>query len=83
MSELNVKQIEEKIKEINKIVAANRLHKDREKALNAAGFQTEMAYMGSGGVGQIKDYSRLGITRVQVGYGYGKGNRALVVVIPW
>jgi hypothetical protein len=75
---MNINKIKEKVLSI---ALKHHFHKDRQKALEAAGYKTEIVYMGSGGIGQIKYFPRLNLTRIQVGCGYGRNNRALCVVV--
>jgi len=68
------------IKEIQKVVSANRLISDRIKNLLEMGLTVERVRMGSGGVMQVKEMSN-GSKRIQIGYGVGKYNYAMAVIV--
>jgi hypothetical protein len=68
------------IMEIRKVVKENRLIVNRVKNLLDMGFTVERVRMGSGGVMQVKEMANE-TTRVQIGYGVGKYNYAMAVII--
>lgn len=67
---------------IDIIIAQNRLIDDRVSAIEKTFGKICGEYaMGSGGVGQVKYFPRLNETRIQIGYGHGKYNFAMCVVL--
>lgn len=67
------------IKQIAQVVKTNRLVSERVKQLRQLGFRVEEKPMGSGGVLQIKKMKSE--TRVQIGYGHGRNNYAMTVIL--
>lgn len=67
------------IKQIAEVVKTNRLVSERVKQLRQLGFRVEEKPMGSGGVLQIKKLKSE--TRVQIGYGRGRNNYAMTVIL--
>ena len=60
-------------------LACARLISDRIKDLKVAGYFIKECSMGSGGVGQVKIMSDE--IRVQIGFGHGKYNYAMCVIL--
>jgi hypothetical protein len=71
--------MESTINQISEVVKNNRLVSDRVAKLRSLGFNVEEKPMGSGGVLQVKKLSSE--TRVQIGYGHGRNNYAMAVVL--
>lgn len=67
---------------IDKIVKDNRFLVNRENKCNKIGLDISYVCMGSGGIGQTKINKATGLFCVQIGYGSGRYNFALVVLIP-
>ena len=65
---------------IENIVKTNRLVFNRTSKLQALGFEVQELPMGSGGVLQKKKMAS-GQIRVQIGYGHGKHNYAMTVIL--
>jgi len=64
---------------IKKIIFSERLISKRIERIEKLGLTVNIAPMGSGGKGQIKEMSYC--SRVQISYGWGKWNYAYVVDI--
>ena len=70
---------QKQIKAIRSAIDSHDFVEQRIDVLNHIGIEVEKAPMGSGGVGQIKEMAN-GKIRVQIGYGTGKHNYAMVAV---
>lgn len=71
--------METSIKQITEVVKSNRLVSSRVAKLRELGFNVEEKPMGSGGVLQVKKL--VSETRIQIGYGHGRNNYAMTVVL--
>lgn len=70
----------QELAQIENIVKSERLISTRIAKLEAAGFHVEELPMGSGGVLQRRNM-RDGTARIQIGYGHGRNNYAMVVIM--
>ncbi len=77
---MKTKNYREQLAEIKSVVESNRFVADRAGKLAELGYSTQELPMGSGGVLQVKEM-RDGTVRVQIGYGHGRYNYAMCVVI--
>ena len=77
---MEAKNFKEQYSEIKSVVESNRLVEDRVSKLTELGYNTEELPMGSGGVLQVKIMAD-GDVRIQIGYGKGKHNYAMCVVL--
>ena len=77
---MKTKNFKEQLAEIKNVVESSRLVDDRVNKLTELGYDTQEFPMGSGGVLQIRGM-RDGTVRVQVGYGRGRYNYAMCVVL--
>ena len=78
---VNAKQEFKLTKEYKKIMglAGARLISERISDLEKAGYDVKECAMGSGGVGNVKFLNNE--IRVQIGYGHGKRNYAMCVIL--
>ena len=77
---MKTKNFKEQYNEIKSVVENNRLVEDRVNKLTELGYDVQELPMGSGGVLQVKEIKD-GTIRVQVGYGHGRYNYAMCVVL--
>lgn len=77
---MKTKNFKEQYNEIKNVVKSNRFVADRAGKLAELGYEVQELAMGAGGVLQIKEM-RDGTIRVQIGYGHGRYNYAMCVVI--
>jgi len=77
---MKTKNFKEQFEEIKNVVKSSRLVDDKVNKLTELGYDVQELPMGSGGVLQVKEM-RDGTIRVQIGYGHGRYNYAMCVVI--
>lgn len=77
---MKTKNYREQLAEIKSVVENNHFVDDRVSKLTEMGYDTQELPMGSGGLMQVKEM-RDGTIRVQIGYGHGRYNYAMCVVI--
>ena len=77
---MKAKNYREQLSEIKSVVVNNRLIKDRVSKLTELGYDVQELPMGSGGVLQVKEMAN-GDVRIQIGYGHGRSNYAMCVVL--
>ena len=75
-----MKTLKTEIQQIKKVVKTTRLVSDRINQLQDLGFNVHELPMGPGGVLQQKKMKD-GSVRVQIGYGHGKYNYAMTVIL--
>lgn len=74
-----MKTTEQKVNEIQSVIIKHRLVKDRVNELHDLGYTCFERRCGSGGKGQVINLKNE--IRVQIGYGHGKQNYAMCVII--